>query len=118
MDSVLAGESANSVQWAENIANPLNASESISNRDLLVNPTEDLLINSRCFISTPKRAETLHQESGEHLSRVLEWLTLELRAAQAQDGAFENPANDMIQELIARDFTMKRNIDNLSVSQR
>ncbi|CUV02010.1 hypothetical protein MGWOODY_Clf833 [hydrothermal vent metagenome] len=43
MDSVLAGESANSVQWAENIANPLNASESISNRDLLVNPTEDLL---------------------------------------------------------------------------
>jgi len=24
----------------------------------------------------------------------------------------------MIQELIARDFTMKRNIDNLSVSQR
>ena len=112
LDSVLAGESANSVQRAENIANPMNTSESINSRALLVSSTEDLLSTWEA-LSPPQRAETLHQEAGEHLSRVLEWLTLELRAAQAQDGAFQNAANDMIQELIARDFTLKSNMDNL-----
>ncbi|MED5588969.1 MAG: hypothetical protein VX581_09000 [Chloroflexota bacterium] len=47
------------------------------------------------------------------MSRVLEWLTLELLAAQAQDGAFKNASNDIIQELIARDFSLKRNMHNL-----
>jgi len=87
LDSVLAGESANSVQQAENIANPLNTSKSIRSRVLLVNSTEDLLSTSGA-LSPPQQAETPHQEAGEHLSRVLEWLTLELLAAQAQDGAF------------------------------
>ena len=87
LDSVLAGESANSVQRAENIANPMNTSESINNRVLLVSSTEDLFSTWEA-LSLPQRAETLHQEAGEHLSRVLEWLTLELRAVQAQDGAF------------------------------
>ena len=43
LDSVLAGESANSVRRAENIANPINTSESINSRALLVRSTEDLL---------------------------------------------------------------------------
>ena len=112
LDSVLAGESANSVRRAEDIANPMNTSESINSRALLVSSTEDLLSTWEA-LSPPQRAEMLYQEAGEHLSRVLEWLTLEVRAAQAQDGAFQNAANDMIQELIAWDFTLKRNMDNL-----
>lgn len=108
----MAGESANSVQRAENIANPMNTSESINSRALLVSSTENLL-STLVALSPPQQAETLYQEADEHLSCAIEWLTLELRAAQARDGVFQNAVNDMIQKLIARDFALKRNMDNL-----
>ena len=112
LNGILAAESANSMQRAQNIGTPMTANEAISSRAALVRSTEEL-IEALQALSPPERAQSLHQEAEDHLGRVLDWLTLELQAAENQNNTPQNAANDMIPELTARDFTLKRNISNL-----
>jgi len=112
LDAILATESAISEQRAENIATPMFAQESISSRAALVQSTEELVAALQ-LLSPPERAQELHQQAEDHLGRVLEWLSLELLASQTRDSVPLRAANDMIPELRARNFTLKRNLSNL-----
>lgn len=112
LEVILAAESANSEQRAENLNTSMTAGESVSSRAALVRSTEEL-IDSLHSLSPPDRAQSLHDEAEEHFGRVLVWLTLELQAAEAQDNTPLIAANAMIPELRARDFTLKRNLSNL-----
>ena len=112
LDVILAAESINSEQRAQNIGTSMTAEESVNSRAALVRSTEEL-IGGLQILSPPERAQELHQQAEEHLGRVLEWLTLELRAAETQNNSPLNAANAMIPELRARDFTLKRNLSNL-----
>jgi hypothetical protein len=112
LDTILAAESANSEQRALNIATQMFVSEEINASAALVRSTQEL-VDALQKLSPPEQALELHQQAEEHLGRVLEWLTLELRAAEAQDNVPLNAANAMIPELGARDFTLKRNMSNL-----
>jgi len=112
LDAILATESAISEQRAENIATPMFAQESISSRAALVQSTEELVAALQ-LLSPPERAQELHQQAEDHLGRVLEWLSLELLASQTPDNVPLRAANDMIPELRARNFTLKRNLSNL-----
>ena len=112
LEAILAVETANSEQRARNIGTPETAEESIRSRAALVKSTEEL-VDALQALSPPERAQALHQEAGDTLGRVLVWLTLELQSAETRDNSPLNAANDMIPELSARDFTLKRNISNL-----
>ena len=112
LDAILATESANSEQRAENFATPLFISEEISASAALVQSTEGL-IDTLQMQSPPERALELHQEAEENLGRVLEWLTLELQAAETRDNVSVRAANAMIPEINARGFTLKRNLSKL-----
>ncbi len=112
LDAILATESANSDQRAENFATPMFVSEEISASAALVQSTK-ILIDALQRLSPPERALELHQEAVENLGRVLEWLTLELQAAETRDNVSVRAANAMIPEINARGFTLKRNLSNL-----
>lgn len=112
LDIVLAAETANSEQRARNIGEPMTVNESISSHAALVRSTEELIDDLR-RLSPPERAKSLHEEAEDHMGRVLVWLSLELQAAETQNNFPLMTANDMIPELGARDFTLKRNISNL-----
>ncbi|MCH9017682.1 MAG: hypothetical protein IIB89_07990, partial [Chloroflexi bacterium] len=112
LEVLLAAESANSEQRAENLNTSMTAGESVSSRAALVRSTEEL-IDSLHSLSPPDRAQSLHDEAEEHFGRILVWLTLELQAAETQDNTPLKAANAMIPELRARDFTLKRNLSNL-----
>jgi DNA replication protein DnaC len=88
------------------------AQESISSRAALVQSTEELVAALQ-LLSPPERAQELHQQAEDRLGRVLEWLSLELLASQTRDNVPLRAANDMIPELRARNFTLKRNLSNL-----
>lgn len=109
---ILTAETANSNQRAENLTRQMTANESIRSRAVLASTAKDLL-DSVNLLNPPEKALALHQESQEHLSRVLDWLTLELRAAEDRDNNLLAMANDMIPELTARNFNMNRNLASL-----
>ena len=90
----------------------MTVNESISSHAALVRSTEELIDGLR-RLSPPERAKSLHEEAEDHMGRVLVWLSLELQAAETQNNFPLMTANDMIPELGARDFTLKRNISNL-----
>lgn len=112
LGAILAAETANSNQRAENLSRQMNANESIRSRAVLASTAKDLL-DSLNFLNPPEKALALHQETQEHLSRVLDWLTLELRAAEDRDNTLLAMANDMIPELTARNFNLSRNLASL-----
>ena len=112
LDAILAAETANSEQRAQNLGTPMTANESVTSRAALVRFTEEL-IEALQGLSPPERAQSLHQEVEDHLGRVLVWLSLELEAAENQNNTPLMRANDMIPELAARDFTLKRNLSSL-----
>ena len=113
LNAILAAETANSNQRAENLGRRMTARESIRIRAILASTANDLK-NSLNELTPPVRAEALHQEAQEHLARVLDWLTLELRAAEDRDNNLLARANDMIPELTARNFNLNRSIANLN----
>ena len=86
--------------------------ESISSNAALDQSTEELVAALQ-LLSPLERARELQQQAEDHLGRVLEWLSLELQASQAQDNVPLRAANAMIPELSARGFTLKRNLFNL-----
>ena len=86
--------------------------ESINSSAALVQSTEELVAALQ-LLSPPERARELHQQTEDHLGRVLEWLSLEFQASQTQDNVPLRAANAMIPELSARDFTLKRNLSHL-----
>ena len=112
LDAILAVEAANSSQRALNIGTPMSLSEAVASRAALVSSTEEL-INRLQELSPPARAHALHEEAEEHLGRVLDWLTLELQAAEERNNSPLVRANAMIPELSARSFNLNRNISNL-----
>ena len=112
LDAILAKETANSEQRAENLGTSMARQESISSSAALVQSTEELVAALQ-LLSPPERARELQQQAEDHLGRVLEWLSLELQASQTQDNVPLRAANAMIPELSARDFTLKRNLSNL-----
>ncbi len=112
LDAIFASEAANSNQRSVNIGTEMFLSESIAARADLVSSTEQLVVSLE-EISPPARAKAVHQGAKVHLGRVLDWLTLELRAAEQQNNAPLTLANAMIPELSARDFNLKGNISNL-----
>ncbi len=112
LDAILAAETANSNQRAENLGKQMSANEAIRSRAVLASTAKDLL-DSLNLLNPPDKALALHLEAQEHLSRVLDWLTLELRAAEDRDNTLLAMANDMIPELTARNFNLNRNFASL-----
>ncbi len=112
LDVILNEETANSNLRAQNLGATMTYQEAISSRTFLVQSTESL-IEDLLNLSPPARAVDLHQEAIDHFGRVLVWLSLELQAAKAQDNGPLIAANDMIPEINARDFSLKRNVSNL-----
>ena len=112
LDAILAKETANSEQRAENLGTSMTRQESISSSAALVQSTEELVAALQ-LLSPPERARELHQQTEDHLGRVLEWLSLEFQASQTQDNVPLRAANAMIPELSARYFTLKRNLSHL-----
>ena len=86
--------------------------EAIRSRAVLASTAKDLW-DSLNLLNPPDKALALHLEAQEHLSRVLDWLTLELRAAEDRDNTLLAMANDMIPELTARNFNLNRNFASL-----
>ncbi len=109
---ILAEETANSNLRAQNLGTTMTYQESISSRTFLVQSTESLIAGLQ-NLSPPARAAELNQEAIDHFGRVLTWLSLELQAAKAQDNGPLIAANNMIPEINARDFSLKRNVSNL-----
>jgi hypothetical protein len=112
LGAILATESENSERRARNLGTSMTNQESISSSAALVQSTEELVAALQ-RLSPPERAQELHQQAEDHLGRVLVWLSLELQASQTRDNVPLLAANDMIPELSARDFTLKRNLSNL-----
>jgi len=112
LDAILAKETANSEQRAENLGTSMTRQESISSNAALDQSTEELVAALQ-LLSPLERARELQQQAEDTLSRVLEWLSLELQASQTQDNVPLRAANAMIPELSARGFTLKRNLSNL-----
>ena len=112
LNVILAAEAANSDQRVVNINTEMTFSEATAARASLVSSTEGLVASLQ-ELSPPARAEAVHQEAQEHLGRVLDWLSLELQAAEQQSNSLLAQANAMIPELTARNFNLNRNISNV-----
>ena len=112
LDVLLADRDAIHDQRALDINMPKSANETVASRRFLVRSPE-ALIDGLQRLSPPEGALVLHQEAEESFGRALDWLTLELQAAEAMDNSKVVAANAMIPEINARDFTLKRNLSNL-----
>jgi hypothetical protein len=63
--------------------------------------------------SRPGLLPSLHQEATTYLSRLVQWLTLELGYVETLEDAQLFQANDMIPEINARDAVLNRSVNSL-----